>query len=532
VRTVGQATITQVNPVRKTIVSAAFLLAAVLAAAFVFQPSSPTPVDDPEVSLRAIVPQADPLLLHRAAQNWGYTAVSAAERHGEDGLHVLEAFEDEAAYCLEHQPDAFTALAQVVRLDPARFRLAAGPWNRAVLDWAQSGKLGRFVNRLQALPPHELSVAGACPDALPLLCAGDSPTAIAMVNRHGNRAWRLFMAVNFAEHPEDLKRVASAVDREGDLILRLNEEYGLPYALLLVPPTTKQGSSQFPEVVKHALRTLEDEPTALAFILVNYDAIRNLLNEGKSAQQIGEAIDQFRALPPVARQLALDHKHTLRLLMETWEGQKLGPEVLRRCGPEAGDLIYEYYASDDQLKWPALVSMARLGEKACQVFRDYRDYGKFHTLLRRSNPDLMNPRENPPAIVHAIYGIAQRRQGQVDTYADVRNLKGQVLADARGPLPEEAYLEWVPGYIGYRTVANYADGRHVTGGDVFWGSVDAVSTATLLYGPVVNGFKTVGGKLGQETVALVTKEGISQTERALAQHAIRDAERILSTRRE
>jgi hypothetical protein len=336
------------------------------------------------------------------------------------------------------------------------------------------------------------------------------------------------MAVNFAEHPADLESVASAVDREGDLILRLNEEYGLPYALLLVPPNTKQGGSQFPEVVKHALRTLEDEPTGLAFILVNYESIRNLLNEGKSAQHVGEAIDQFRALPPVVRHLALDHKHTLRLLMENWQGQKFGPEVLRRCGPAAGEIIYDCYASDDQLKWPALVSMARLGDPACQVFRRYRDYGKFHALLRRSNPDLMDPRENPPAIVHAIYSIAQRGQEQVDTYADVRNLKGQVLADVRGPLPEEAYLEWVPGYIVYRTAANYADGRHVTGGDVFWASVDAVSTATILYGPVVNGFKTVSGKLGQEGVALATKEGISQTERALAQQTIRGAERKLA----
>ena len=208
------------------------------------------------------------------------------------------------------------------------------------------------------------------------------------------------------------------------------------------------------------------------------------------------------------RQLALDHKNTLRLLMENWNGQKLGPEVLRRCGPQAGDLIYDYYASDDQLKWPALVSMARLGERACQVFHRYRDYGKFHALLRRSNADLMNPRENPPAIVHAIYSIAQGGQKQVDKYADVTNLKGEVLADVRGPLPEEAYLEWVPGYIVYRTFANYADGRHVTGGDVFWASVDAVSSATLLYGPVVNGFKKVGEKIGTETVALATKEGI------------------------
>ena len=101
------------------------------------------------------------------------------------------------------------------------------------------------------------------------------------------------MAVNFAEHPEDLERVAAAVNQEGDLILRLNEEFGLPFALLLVPPSTNQGSVRFPEVVRHALRTLEDEPTALAFILVSYEAIYDLLNAGTSAQQLGEAIDLF-----------------------------------------------------------------------------------------------------------------------------------------------------------------------------------------------------------------------------------------------
>ena len=78
---------------------------------------------------------------------------------------------------------------------------------------------------------------------------------------------------------------------------RLNEEYGLPYALLLVPPTAKQGSSQFPEVVKHALKTLEDERTALAYILVNYDTISNLLNEGKSRSKSGKPSTCFTHCP-------------------------------------------------------------------------------------------------------------------------------------------------------------------------------------------------------------------------------------------
>jgi len=517
----------RVDPLNNVVASAGFMLAALLAAAFVLRPIAPAPTDDPEARLRAIMPEADPFLLHRVAENWGDTGVRAAERHGEDGLMVLEAFEDEAAYCLEHQPEAFAALSQVVKLDPTRFRLAAGPWNRAVLDWAQSGRLLRFVERLRALTPDQLAAAEESPDALPLLCVSNAPIARAMLDKYGDRAWRLFMAVNFAEHPEDLERVAAAVEEEGDLILRLNESFGLHCALLLVPPSTKQASRHFPEVVRHALRTLEDEPTALALMIVNYDEIKELLESGKSVEQIEEAIDLFGSLPPVVRQLALDHKNTVRLLTETWHGQKVGAEVIRRCGPAAADLIYDRYASDDRLKWPALVAFARLGESAYQVFHRYRDYGKFHTLLRRSEPDLMNPRENPPVIAHAIHNIYRHGQEQVDIYAEVRNLKGQVLSDVHGPLPEEAYLEWVPGYIVYRTAANYADGRHVTGGDVFWASVDAVSTATLLYGPVVNGLKTVGDKLGQETVTLAAKEGISEAERALAQEVIRGAEEKL-----
>lgn len=514
---------------RRSLPSICFLLVAILVAAYFLYPvGSSAPPFSLEARLQEVLPQADPLLLQRAARNWGFIAVSAAEQHGEDGLHVLEAFEDEAAYCLERQPDAFIALAKVVRLDPDRFRLAMGPWNRAVLDWAQSGKLDRFVERLAALTPDRLAIAETCPDSIPLLCAGNSRTATAMIEKYGDRAWRLFMAVNFTEHPEDLERVAAAVDKEGDLILRVNEDYGLPYALLLVPPSTDKGSRYLPEVVKYALRTLDDEATALTLIVVNYDAITDMLDSGKTPRQMEEAIELFAALPPVVSELALDHANTLRLLTETWNGQKLGAEVLRRCGPAAADLIYSRYSSEDCLKLPALVAMAHLGEPAYQVFYRYRDYGKFHTLLRRCDPDLMNPRENPPAVVHAIHAISHEGQGKLDIYADVGNLKGQVLADVRGPLPEEALLEWLPGYIAYRTVANLVDGRHVTGGDLFWATVDGVSTATMVYGPIVNGLTTTGRKVGQEGAKLAAKQGISQAEKAIVQKSIASAERKLA----
>lgn len=506
---------------RTAAVSGLFLAAATVGTVFVALPdSSSTDSLDRES-----------LLEHRARADWGPLATRASEMYGAEGLEVLELFGDEAAYCLQRDPRAFEDLVQVARLDPSRFRLATGPWRRAVLDWAQNGKLGAFRDRLRSLPPDRLRVAEGTPAALPLLCMDGMPTAHAMLEKYGPRVLSLFTAVNFAAHPEDLERIARAVEREGDSILDLNENYGLAYALLLVPPDTEKGSRDLPELVKYALRTLPDQPVALTLMLTNYDTVRELLDGGERLEQLTAAIDLFKALPPVAQQVSLDHRRTLRLLTETWHEQRLGAVVLRRCGPEAADLIYDHYASDEEGKWPALVALAKLGEPALAVLRRYRDYGKFHALLRRSESELMGPRDNPPAVAHAvhnIYRMGRDGQQQIDAYLEVTNLKGQVLKDARGPLPEEAYLEWVPGYIAWRTGVNFAEGYHVTGGEVFWATVDGISTATLVYGVVASGVKTVGLKIGQKTAMVVTEEGVIQAERVAAKEVVRSAEQKLA----
>ena len=245
----------------------------------------PPPSNAPSVEdqLKQVLPNADPLLVHRAAETWGQVAIQAAEQHQEPGLKVLEAFEDEAAYCLQHDANAFAAMVRVIRLDPERFRLASGPWNRAVLDWAQSGKLEQFLDRLEGMQPGSLATAETIPAALPLLCAENTPTAHAMLEKYGDRAWQLFMMVNFTEHPEDLERVAQAVSDCGDLILDVNEEYGLPFALLLVPPATDKGSQQFPTIAKYVLNKFTERPTALAFLTVNYSTFTELLDGEKSS---------------------------------------------------------------------------------------------------------------------------------------------------------------------------------------------------------------------------------------------------------
>jgi hypothetical protein len=77
-----------------------------------------------------------------------YIAVEAARQHGEEGLGVLETFGDDGAYYLKENPKAFASLVRLWTLDPARFRLTTGAWNRAVLDWAQNGKLDAFLHKL------------------------------------------------------------------------------------------------------------------------------------------------------------------------------------------------------------------------------------------------------------------------------------------------------------------------------------------------------------------------------------------------
>ena len=318
------------------------------------------------------------------------------------------------------------------------------------------------------------------------------------------------MTVNFTEHPEDLERVAKAVSGDGDLVLSINEEYGLPFALLLVPSATNKGSREFPAVARYALKKME-RPMALAFLTVNYASLTELLDQGKGIQELIDAIDAFLVLPVVVQQVALDHTNTLRLLTETWHGQRLGDETLRRCGPAAADLIYTYYGSNDGLKLPALLALAKLGWPAYGVLERYHSYGKFQSLLRRADQEgLMNPAHNPPLIVLAFRQISKHGQPKVDAYSQVANLSGQIRQDARGPLPDEAVLEWVPGYIAYRTAKSLKNGYEVTGGDVFWGTVDAVCTATLVYGVAAHAAESVGKKAVQETVETVVKKSLPE----------------------
>src|SRR5439155_20905820 len=167
-----------------------------------------------------------------------------------------------------------------------------------------------------------------------------------VLRKHGARSWRLFFAVK----PEHLERLADEIVHD-DLILDVNEQFGPALALMFLPPRTGKGSRAFPAVARHAWQTMGPEEAA-AFLSTSYRPALELLDEGKTVEDLTEAIDHLRALPELTRELALDHTYTLRLLTEEFRGRRLGVEALKRCGPEAADLLYSALASEPALKRP------------------------------------------------------------------------------------------------------------------------------------------------------------------------------------
>ncbi len=467
--------------------------------------------------------------MRRMAAAWSEDAVKAAQSRGAPGVRTLETFGEDAAKYLNHDPAAFASLVRVSHLDRERFRLAAGPWKQAVLDWAGSNRLPRFLDRLRALPADRLTQAVALPSALPFLCVDQAPAAHRMIRDHGSRAVHFFLAVDCAAHPEDLERLAQAVDAD-DRILDIHEQYGFAFALLLVAPATAKGSRDLPRVSEYTLRRL-DRPLALALLMTNYTSLRERMDAGMSAREVEKAIDLLRNQSDLIQELAAGHPHVLRLLSERWNEEEVGLEVVRRCGPSAADLVYGHYASDDRLKWPALLALAKLGTPGFRVLHKYRNDDRIYKLLRRADGELMDRNDRPPLVVDAI-GCIDEQSERLDSYLQVANLPGQLRRE-RYPVPPDPVLDLVPGYTTYRVISDAAQGLRVSGDDIFWSCLDTAEAGLMIVSLGTSGIAVKGGemvalqtgkaaakKAGKKVLTQIGNKAVTKAEHALAERLL------------
>src|SRR5260370_23853552 len=105
-----------------------------------------------------------------------------------------------------------------------------------------------------------------------------------MLARHGARAWRLLLIVNYQAFPEHLERLAEVV-RDDESILDVNERFGPALALLFVSPPGARGRRHLPAVVRHVWHTMPPHEAA-AFLSTNYRAAVELLDESRSIADV------------------------------------------------------------------------------------------------------------------------------------------------------------------------------------------------------------------------------------------------------
>jgi hypothetical protein len=235
------------------------------------------------------------------------TSREIVKLHGEAGQRILHVFGSAAVSLYQRDKKTFIKLVDMarqpqssLRRDPT-WKLLTRPWKPAVHAWTKSGKLGPFLERLNKTPREKLAIALKVPAALPLLCLKETPTAHKMLDHHGEKAWRLFVAFDFQQHPEDVERVARALEEHDKEMLDLLDDFGPQFALLFVNPDSSKGSRQMPVIVRHALSRLE-RPVALALVTACYQDVAELLDDGTSVKRVLAAIDLFRTQSAVVQE--------------------------------------------------------------------------------------------------------------------------------------------------------------------------------------------------------------------------------------
>jgi hypothetical protein len=469
----------------------------------------------------------DPRLTERLASRWANVARAVARAEGADGLRTLDLFGADAADIFSRNPHTFRDLSAIVRLDSPLREASAGPWREAVLQWARAGRLGPYCDHLARLDIDQRKLLAETPGCLPLLGRG-ATTAEAMLSRHGARAWRLFLVVDFAEGVTGVERVAGALETYGDRMLRVNESYGPALAFMFVPPG-EDASGHLPRLFAEAIDRLGLEDAGALF-LANYDDLARLvLMDGHTPEEVVEAIDLLAGQTEEVRVLAPDSGRVLRLLLERRGREPIGAEILARCGPEAADVLFEDggYAGHPQGKEAALAILSRRGWPGLELLRTFRDDESWNRLIRRA--DLMD-RDDEPLIVR-LAGKLERspgRQDEIERYLGMP--RDQIVGLDIPPTFVDIALDWVPGYVAAHTAYNAARGYRVETSEIALALLDGVTTVSFVGKLAGQAMKTVGSQVAKAEVQAATREVAREASLRFAASEGRQGAKTLLTR--
>lgn len=460
-----------------------------------------------------------------------YPAIEIGRQHGQMGLKTLDLFGDDAVYLAEKKPTAFMDLMTVAELPGAFFSSTTGRWRAAIVGWATAGTLPLYLEKLETLDDDDREILSEVPDALPLLFA-NTPIANRMMKRFGNRAWELFQGCDL-RHETSIERIATALEHRGELMLRLNEQFGPTVSWLLVP-SSRDVDAILPDLFVDAVSELAEE-NASALFVTNYDDIaRMVFDERRDPDSIRSTFVFIAALPdPEHRQWVADSPYCIRLLLETCDGKPIGQQVYTNCGPSAATLLYQPggfgVVSDSasaeltsQLATERLAAMLALsheGWPALNLLWKYQNVQSLRDVLRRN--DLCQNLDDP-LICRVIRKLAEASdvRGQIDVI--LKKPAEQLLAEEYPETNSEKIANWIPGYVALKTSGDWLKGHHVSTLDVSFAVVDGVGAAFGVGAIVSQAVKTTGRQ--------AVKNSIQQAGRKLSKDAVRDTAENISKR--
>lgn len=297
--------------------------------------------------------------------------------------------------------------------------------------------------------------------------------------------------------PEDSIRLAQALDRDGDLIVRLvrnDSWYTLPW--LLSYPGDVHVRRIFRKWVRDVIRqaTNSGDPEAIdratVLLTLHAPAVVELLTESE------EFRDSFltKHWPNLSR--ILERKSD-----EVEWGIFVSEPGVWRCFHELGADAVELFGSLGPLTVDLLMDplMKPARPQVLDALR-HSDETVLAALFNdelRSQPlfvDLLQ-RELKPGVLSAALGRLQSRPDTIpDKLAYFTGLDNSVLEDEVGP-PPEGVQTWLPGYSLYYLSTRWIDGRRISGLD----AVLAVADTALDVCPIVRG-SSKGLKFIQKTV--------------------------------
>lgn len=449
-----------------------------------------------------------------------YPAIEIGRQHGRAGLETLDLFGDDAIYLAEKQPDDFRELTRITRLDDDLFAATNGRWRQATLEWATAGTLGVYLKQLEALDADDRTILIDLPEALPLLI-GKTPTANAMLKRHGLEAWQLFQMVDLRD-VQSVERVANALQETGEPMLQMNRLYGQAISWMFVP-SELDDQAQVPRLLGEAISTMGEDAVAALFLSNFADIQRLVFEEGHNAEEIRSAIAFLASHEnPDVRDWAADSPYTLRLLLEVFDDMPIGQTVFTQLGPPVATLLYQpggygaiVYRADSTTRklmnterLATLLALRDLGWQGFVLLAEYQDNMLMRELLRRE--ELIQDR-NSPLVSQIFLDLASSSDVEGKLAVIAQKSAEQLRKETYPATTSEKVADWVPGYAVLKTGGAWLRGDYVSGMEATFAVIDG---ATLAFG---------GAKIISQAVKTVGKKGTQQGVKSIGLRIAKEA---------